>query len=182
MWLMHRRTKTENENGERKRRTKTENENGERKRRTKTENENGERKPRSPTVKGGPQAGVRKELSLIAASNSAHAPAISLNRYRPTATVVATVIGIVVIASVLALEVGLSRHHCALDSMRIEHAKRFLRNRACRNERTYAVGNSARASGFPTRRNACTSRGSDQRFAMKASSPRAFPPILPAAA
>ena len=50
---------------------------------------------------------MRKELSLIAVSNSAHAPVISLNRYRPTATVEATVRGIVVIASasVLALEV-----------------------------------------------------------------------------
>jgi hypothetical protein len=46
-----------------------------------------------------------KKRTLIAASHPAHATVVSLNGYRPTATVESAVIGIIVIASVPALTV-----------------------------------------------------------------------------
>ena len=48
---------------------------------------------------------VRREPFLIAASDPAHTPVISLDRHRPTATAEPAIIGIVVIASVTALTV-----------------------------------------------------------------------------
>ncbi len=56
----------------------------------------------------GPRTGRIEQAysSLIAASDCAHTPVISLNRHRPTAAAVPAVIGIVVIASVMAFTVS----------------------------------------------------------------------------